>query len=188
MMKFGILLPVAAMAVACAASMANPPAGIFTEVSPIAKRYPVTLKAVQMGTDSPCWYGKELQLYDDTGKPVEDDPFVVPDFQKFVLTDISWKAKPPVGQTFKPEGYVELVVQSYHPAWGGIGETADIYAQKMTSQFATGNVSYQSGPAYVAGTALCVRANFEDGLGGWFDTQYFEAMVHGYIQEDDAKP
>ena len=166
---------------------ANPPSGVFTSVEPDASRYPVVLKAVASDGESQC--GKQaatLWLLDATGQAVMT-PFVVPHFQKLVITDVSWSIAPNPGSVFDASRAAQLSRLARFPGMAAATEHVVMPAERVTTQAATGHHSFVGGPAFVDGTEVCVVAS-SDGPGGLAMPALLNyARVHGYLQEDGAK-
>lgn len=183
-MKFSRSIIVGALASLVATTVsANPPYGIFSATNPTVTRFPVTLVTGQVGPEStPC--GKDhrpLSLVDATGKTVAA-PFSVPLFNKFVLTDVEWSA--PMGG-FGESALVTLDISAPFP--GQVDEKlVRLYANRVTSDFASGSRSFAEGPVFLSNSVLCVAASAMTlTVGG---PVHPTVQAHGYLVEDAAIP
>jgi hypothetical protein len=174
-------------AMAATSAFANPPPGIFTEISPIANRYSVTLiPSAEQGFCNLGWGEKQLNLLDNSGKVVQS-PFVVPDFQKFVITDVTWEAYPVLGGIFTGQ---ENVILSIIPTFAGKKTAPHVWLQadRVTSDAASGKYAFSSGPAYVNGQQFCVHTLVSVLNGAISSSRLGEVRVHGYLMEDSKVP
>jgi hypothetical protein len=184
-MRASKFILLAAAAAATSASAAPLP-GTFDEISPTAKRYPVTLVSStwNMASCDASNFEQALDLVDNRGQIVQTG-FPVPNLSTFVITDVSWDAYPPVGGfPFTPDKNVVLDIIPVYLGQRGMPQVR-LYADRVTAEGASGNYAFSSGPAYSRNQTFCVRAGVPSPIAVNFLVPYSglvsSVYVHGYV-------
>ena len=180
---FGLVLSIDAYAV--------PPVGTHEYLRPTVGRYAVTL------VDNPKKLGpggcphpdqRELVLVDVAGKVVEI-PFVVPMLSSFVLTDVTWSARPRriggmpgTGTPFDPAQQVFLTINRKLASVENPDRSVMVPADRVFPTYASGKQAYTTGNTYAMFDNLCASVLLPDDFGG-STAELTSIIVYGYVDD-----
>ena len=182
--------PVLVLVLSADASAA-PPVGSHEYLRPTVGRYAVTL------VDNPKKLGpggcphpdqRELVLVNVAGKVVEI-PFVVPMLSSFVLTDVTWSARPRriggmpgTGTPFDPAQQVFLTINRKLSGVENPDGSVMVPADRVFPTYASGKQSYTTGNAYAMLDNLCASVLLPDDFGG-STAELTSIVVYGYVDD-----
>lgn len=179
------------LAISVSAS-ASPPLGNHELLRPTVGRYAVTLVAnprIQGQGSCPHPAQRELALVSIAGQVVQA-PFVVPILSSFMLTDVTWSARPrrlngaPTGKPFDPAQQIYLSINRRSSTVanndGGVFVTAD----RVFPTYAAGRQSFTTGNSYAMLDVLCAAVLLPDDFGGEA-AELASVAVYGYVDDWD---
>ena len=170
---------------------AAPPVGSHEYLRPTVGRYAVTLvdnpkKLGPGGCPHPAQ--RELVLVNVAGRVVET-PFVVPMLSSFVLTDVTWSARPQrigglpgTGTPFDPAQQVFLAIDRKLAGVENPDGSVMVPADRVFPTYASGEQAYTTGNAYAMFDSLCASVLLPDDFGGR-TAELTSIVVYGYVDD-----
>jgi hypothetical protein len=186
-MNYLKLLSLALPLIASTAAIANSPPGSLELLRPTVSRYAVSL-ALNFTEENqghcPEKWQRELVLIDQTGNMAQA-PFTVPLLSSFVLTDVTWSARPTAGSStppppFDPDQEVELQISRMGPNAGM--NSVLVEAERVTPIYAGGQHAFTTGPTFGMLQSLCVGVLLPDRYGGR-TADIYNINVFGYVDD-----
>jgi hypothetical protein len=186
-MKHLKLASLTLLLIASTIAMANPPPGSLELLRPTVSRYAVTLAInfTEPGQGHcPDKWQRELVLIDQSGNMIQA-PFTVPLLSSFVLTDVTWSARPSTRYStppppFDPDQEVELQISRIGPNAGM--NTVMIEANRVTPSYAGGQHAFTTGPTFGMFQSLCAEVLLPDRFGGEV-AELYNINVFGYVDD-----
>jgi hypothetical protein len=174
---------------ASVAASAAPPPGSHELLRPTVSRYAVTLVAntrIEGQGSCPHPAQRELALVTLAGKIVQA-PFVVPMLSSFVLTDVTWWARPRrfngvPGKPFDPAQQIYLSINRRSSTVSNSDDGVFVPADRVFPTYAAGKQSFTTGNSYGMYDVLCAAVLLPDDFGG--EAADLTAItVYGYVDD-----